>query len=88
MIGTIESLVLMAIQIYLILCIIYIFMSWFPNARETSFGRMVGRLVEPYLQPFRSIIPPLGMIDISPIVAIFALNFAMYGVGFIFDMLR
>jgi YggT family protein len=49
---------------------------------------MVGRLVEPYLQPFRSIIPPLGMIDISPIVAIFALNFAMYGVGFIFDMLR
>jgi uncharacterized protein YggT (Ycf19 family) len=28
------------------------------------------------------------MIDISPIVAILSLNFAMYGVGFIFDMLR
>ena len=63
-------------------------MSWFPNARETPFGKFVGRVVEPYLTPFRSIIPPLGMIDISPIVAIFSLNFAMYGVRFLFSLLR
>jgi YggT family protein len=64
--------------------IAYILMSWFPNARESSFGQFLGSIVEPYLAPFRKIIPPLGMIDISPIVAIFALTFARYGVHAIF----
>ncbi|MDG5788271.1 YggT family protein [Evansella sp. AB-P1] len=81
-----HQLVIQAINIYWIICIIYIFMSWVPNARESSFGQLVGRLVEPYLAPFRKIIPPLGMIDISPIVAIFALRYAMFGVDFLFQM--
>ncbi len=62
-------------------------MSWFPNARESSIGQLLGRLAEPYLEPFRRIIPPLGMIDISPIVAIIALNFAQYGVAALFKMI-
>jgi YggT family protein len=33
----------------------------------------VGQIVEPYMRPFRNLIPPIGMIDISPMVAIFAL---------------
>ncbi|MCD8509638.1 MAG: YggT family protein [Bacillus sp. (in: Bacteria)] len=74
------------LSLYMIVVIIYIFMSWFPNARESSFGQIIGRLVEPYLQPFRQIIPPLGMIDISPIVAILALRMASYGITFIFNM--
>lgn len=74
-----------ALQIYLYMIIIYILMSWFPNARESSIGQFLGSLVEPYLAPFRRIIPPIGgMLDISPIVAILALNFAMYGVHAIF----
>lgn len=74
------------LSLYMIVVIIYIFMSWFPNARESSFGQIIGRLVEPYLQPFRQIIPPLGMIDISPIVAILALRMASYGITFIFQL--
>lgn len=62
-------------------------MSWFPNARESSFGQIIGKLVEPYLQPFRQIIPPLGMIDISPIVAILALRMASSGVTFLFNLI-
>ncbi|HWJ78971.1 MAG TPA: YggT family protein [Niallia sp.] len=60
--------------------IIYIFMSWIPNARETSIGVFLARICEPYLEMFRKVIPPLGMIDISPIVAIFVLNLAGAGV--------
>ncbi len=67
--------------------IVYILMSWFPGARESSFGRILGKIVEPYLEPFRKIIPPLGMIDISPIVAIFTLQFALIGLGELFSML-
>ncbi|MDU5950590.1 MAG: YggT family protein, partial [Paenibacillus macerans] len=33
----------------------------------------------PYLAPFRRIVPPLGMIDFSPIVALLALWLASFG---------
>lgn len=58
----------------------YVLMSWLPNIRESFIGELLGKLVEPYLTPFRRFIPPLmGVIDISPIVAIFVLNLATYG---------
>jgi YggT family protein len=59
--------------------VIYILMSWFPNARSSSIGQLLGRICEPYLEPFRRFIPSLGMIDISPIVAFLVLNFATAG---------
>ncbi|WML43629.1 YggT family protein [Neobacillus sp. PS3-40] len=67
--------------------IIYILMSWFPNARETAIGRFLTKICEPYLAPFRKIIPPIGMIDISPLVAIFVLNFASSGLTTVFQWL-
>ena len=68
------------LQYYSYALIIYILMSWIPNARETSIGIFLARICEPYLEIFRRFIPPLGMIDISPIVAIFVLNLAGMGI--------
>lgn len=62
-------------------------MSWFPNARSTTIGQFLARICEPYLEPFRRIIPPIGMIDISPIVAIFVMNFASTGLVQLFQWL-
>jgi len=59
--------------------IAYILMSWVPAAQNSAIGRMLERVCEPYLGIFRKFIPPLGMIDISPIVAIFMLNFIERG---------
>ncbi|HEX7065392.1 MAG TPA: YggT family protein [Bacillales bacterium] len=73
MLGYIEGIILFAIQIYSWLLIIYILMSWFPNARESTFGQFLGSLAEPYLEPFRRFIPPIGMIDFSSIAALFVL---------------
>lgn len=84
---TLLGLLLKLIQFYSYALIIYILLSWFPNARETGFGRFLAKISEPYLEPFRKIIPPLGMIDISPIVAIFLLNFASQGLISLFEML-
>lgn len=75
------------IQLYSWALIIYILMSWFPNARETGIGRILTNICEPYLDPFRRVIPPLGMIDISPIVAILVLNFATRGLAFLANMI-
>ncbi|GAA5344735.1 YggT family protein [Planifilum fimeticola] len=65
---------------YYLLIFIYIIMSWIPQARESAVAYAIARLVEPYLSVFRSIIPPIGMIDISPIVALIALRFVEQGV--------
>lgn len=81
------QLVSLAITLYSWLLIIYILMSWFPGARDTSFGEMIGSLCEPYLEIFRRFIPPLGMIDFSPIVAIIVLRFAGYGLISFIDMI-
>lgn len=76
-----------AIQIYSILLIIYILMSWVPASRETKFGKILEKIAEPYLGFFRKFIPPLGMIDISPIVGIFALRLITNGVAAVFNMI-
>jgi len=75
-----------AIYIYSFFIIGYILMSWFPNARESSIGQFIGRIVEPYLEPFRKFVPPLGMIDLSPIVAIIVLRLAGGGVRALFGI--
>ena len=64
------NLLIKLISYYSFALIIYILMSWFPNARSSTIGQFFARICEPYLEPFRRIIPPLGMIDISPLVAI------------------
>lgn len=76
---------LKVIEYYSYALIIYILMSWFPNARETTIGQFLTRICEPYLEPFRRIIPPIGgMIDISPIVGIFVLRLASTGLQSLF----
>jgi YggT family protein len=42
------------------------------------------RLTDPILEPFRRIIPPLGMFDISPIIVLFLLNFLQAAVAGVF----
>ncbi|WNC12805.1 YggT family protein [Brevibacillus brevis] len=68
-----------AFTVYQFMIIAYILMSWVPQMRDTGIGQLLERLVEPYLAPFRRIIPTLGFIDISPIVALIVLRLAYSG---------
>lgn len=52
----------------------YILMSWVPQIRNTFIGEFLTAICEPFLKLFRKIIPPVGMLDISPIAAVFALG--------------
>ncbi|MEM7556666.1 MAG: YggT family protein [Cyanobacteria bacterium P01_A01_bin.84] len=62
-------------SIYTGLLIIKALLSWFPNINwyDQPFAAL-NQVTEPYLNIFRSIIPPLGGIDISFIVAFFAFD--------------
>ena len=64
------------LNIYFVLLIIRILLSWFPNVNwfDPPFS-ILSQLTDPYLNIFRSIIPPLGGIDFSAIIAIFLLQF-------------
>ena len=57
------------------LIIIRVLLSWFRHNPYNPFIRFIYEITEPVLAPFRKIIPNLGAIDISPIVAIIALRF-------------
>lgn len=72
--------VVAALEIYRYLIFGYVLLSWFPNARESSIGQLLGKIVEPYIGIFRKFIPPIGgVIDLSPIVALLALHFISLG---------
>ena len=60
---------------YYLLVIIRIFLSWIPNIDWYNQPfRFIQSIVDPFLNIFRGIIPPIGMIDVSPIIALILLN--------------
>lgn len=66
--------------IYSLLIIFRIILSWITS-RSNKALRLLSRLTDPVLEPFRRLIPPLGMFDISPIVVLIILNFLQMAVA-------
>ena len=64
---------LFLIKIYRWGLIIYAFMSWIPGLQQSSIGDAFAFIYEPFLAPFRKIIPPVGGIDFSILGAFFTL---------------
>ena len=63
------------INIYLMLIFVRILLSWFQTAEwANQIMSFLSPITDPYLNIFRSFIPPLGGIDISSILAIIALQ--------------
>lgn len=54
--------------------------SWFPGAAYSPWVRWSYPLTDWFLRPLRQIVPTLGMIDVTPIVAYFALSLVERGV--------
>jgi YggT family protein len=64
-------------ELYVLVLFIRAILSWFPYDPQSPLNpirRVVFTITEPVLAPFRRIIPPIGMIDISFIVAIIAVE--------------
>jgi YggT family protein len=62
-------------QVYILLLFARILGSWVPELQKYKAMQFVAFYTDPYLNIFRRIIPPLGgVLDISPIIAFFALS--------------
>jgi YggT family protein len=51
-----------------------ILLSWFGGNRNGGFYRFIHEITEPILKTARKILPPIGMMDFSPILALIALD--------------
>ena len=71
MVSTILGILSAIINIYTILCVISIILTWFPGAKFTAFGKFLSSICDPYLNLFsKSGKLRIGNIDFSPILAI------------------
>jgi YggT family protein len=72
--------------VYILIIFLYILVNWLlaagvrpPYSRFTeAILTFLRDTAEPYLRLFRRFIPPLGMFDLSPILAIIVLYFLRY----------
>ena len=65
--------VLYAVRAYMLLIFIYVMGSWFPQWRSQGWYQTVSDLVQPYLALFKALPLRMGMIDLTPMLAIFVL---------------
>ncbi len=76
------------IYVYVLLIFVYVLTSW-VRLPYTPWVRRIADFLrdvcEPYLRLFRRILPPLGPLDLSPVVAIFALFVLMRVIDEIFS---
>lgn len=70
-------LVLSLADAYGMVILVYVIMSWIPVNRGViaDVYNVLGKVCDPYLNLFKKLIPPIGMVDITPIIALLVLQF-------------
>ena len=64
------------LEIYSLILLVRVLLSWFPNLDWGSNPVLstVSSITDPYLNAFRGLIPPIGGLDLSAILAFLALQ--------------
>ena len=64
----------LALRIYFWAILIYVILSWVSPGGYNPGAALVAALAEPVLAPFRRLIPLIGGLDLSPVLALVALQ--------------
>ncbi len=67
------------IRIYKYAIIARILLSWFQSYPSNQISLFIYKITDPILSVFKRFIPPIGMIDLSPLVAFFVLDYISIG---------
>ncbi|MEC9484007.1 MAG: YggT family protein [Halomonas sp.] len=73
-IASLAALASAILDIYFFALIGMIILSWVAPQASHPGAILIHQLVEPIMAPVRKVIPPLGMIDLSPIVVFIAIS--------------
>jgi YggT family protein len=71
--GAARDLVHTVLQFYLVVVLLYALMSWVAPAGGPA-ARLLGRLSEPLLAPVRRVVPPIGGLDLSPLLVLIGIQ--------------
>lgn len=74
-------LVRLLLVMYLVLIIAEVILSWVGGAMRHPIIPLIYQLTQPVLAPIRRVIPAIGGLDLSPLVAIIAIQFLMILIG-------
>jgi uncharacterized protein YggT (Ycf19 family) len=86
--STAKALIDTFLLVYLLLVFVYVLLSWVRlpyNVWVRRVSEFLRDVCEPFLRIFRRILPPLGPVDLSPMVAILALIALRRVVDALFD---
>lgn len=72
--DSVVGIIIIIIQIMTFAILARAILSWFPMKPGNPVVNVLVTVTDPILVPFRRIIPRIGMIDISPMVAIIVLQ--------------
>jgi YggT family protein len=80
--ATLLSVLARTLEIYSLILLVRVLLSWFPNLDwgNPVLGTM-SSITDPYLNAFRGLIPPIGGLDLSAILAFLALNLGQQLLG-------
>jgi YggT family protein len=73
-VTAIVDLVLLSLQLFKFAIFIFILLSWFAAGTYNPAISFVTMLVNPVLKPLRRLIPPIGMLDLSALIALIGLH--------------
>ncbi|MBR2385804.1 YggT family protein [bacterium] len=62
------------LDLYATLLVVRVLLTWFPIKWENQPFAALKKVADIYLEQFRKVIPPVGILDISPIVAFIVLS--------------
>jgi uncharacterized protein YggT (Ycf19 family) len=74
--SSLQSFVTVFTSIYVLCILAYVLLSWIQlpySGVAATLQRFLDEIVRPYLNVFRRVLPTLGPIDLSPIVAVLVL---------------
>jgi YggT family protein len=72
-IGIVGSIIYGVLAVYSLMIFMRIIISWGVSPHNRLLHFLI-RTTEPVLGPFRRVIPPIGFIDISPVIVLFLLD--------------
>ena len=90
-ISTVESFVDVFIGVYILLILAFIIMSWVRLPYSVWLNRIqrfLYDICDPYLRVFRRFVPPLGPLDLSPMLAVIVLIVLQQVIHAVLDGLR
>ena len=72
--SNVESFVQLVIRVLTFAIIGRALFSWFDPGMKTMVGRLLRDVTEPIIAPIRQVMPRMGMLDLSPIIALVLLQ--------------